>query len=154
VRTAQLILLTSMVAACTSGSPTPQQTQPISGASGSATPQQTQPISSRCQEAQPALVSAISTGLDTGLSLRNAKVVKSNDFDNAYFFAADLQGSGLEGPSDVALWVTNRLDGTGSVYAVDAVANEFSDWGDGRTTDSHFSSSDDGADEAKACAAD
>jgi len=44
-------------------------------------------------------------------------------------------------------------DGTGSVFAVDAVANEFSDWGDGRTTDAQFSSSGDAADDANACAA-
>jgi hypothetical protein len=34
---------------------------------------------------------------------------------------------------------------------VDAVANEFSDWGDARTTDAMMSMEDDGAEESKDC---
>jgi hypothetical protein len=38
-----------------------------------------------------------------------------------------------------------------SIYAVDEVAKEFSDWGDGGQTDAGFSINDDGAQEARAC---
>ena len=146
MRITRLLALAALVAAC--------------GGAGGGAPSPTQPPTSRCQDAQQALVSAVSTGLDAGqtipstsqLSLRNAKVVKSSDFESAYFFAADLQGVGLEGSNEIGLWVSNKVDGTGSVYAVDAVANEFSVWEDGRTTEAAFSSSDDGAAEAKACA--
>ncbi len=85
-----------------------------------------------------------------GGSLRSAQVVRSADFNSAYFVAADIQGAGLEGPHDIGVWVTNRLDGRGA-FSVNGHANEFSDWGDGGQTDAAFSMSDDGASEAEDC---
>jgi hypothetical protein len=124
-----------------------------SGCGGSTTSQPTSsPAASRCSPASPALVNAISTGLQERLTLRNARVVRSSDFDQAYFIAADLDGPGLDGDADIATWVSNRSDGTGSVYSVGAVAAEFSDWGRGEETDAGFALSDDGASEAGACA--
>ncbi len=48
--------------------------------------------------------------------------------------------------------VTNDLNGGGLIYSVDAVAEEFSDWGPGGQTDAGFSMSDDGAQESVDCA--
>jgi len=109
---------------------------------------------SRCEPVDDALVSAISDGLtiDGGGSLRNAQAVRSDDFESAYFVAADVQAAGLEGANDIGIWVTNDLAAPTSIYAVDEVAQEFSDWGDGGQTDARFSASDDGAQAARGCA--
>lgn len=108
----------------------------------------------RCQAVPQPTIAWIANGLTVtgGGSLRFVRAVKSKDFNSIYFVTADLQGSGLEGKSDLATWVVNRLDGDSRVtYSVDAVAKEFSDWGDGGKTDSHFSMSDDGAQESQGC---
>jgi hypothetical protein len=114
-----------------------------------------QPIeeeANRCESVDDALVSAISEGLTVeGGTLRNVMAARSEDFENAYFVAADIQADGLEGSNDIGIWVTNDLDAPSSVYAVDEVAQEFSDWGDGGQTDAGFSTSDDGAQEARRC---
>lgn len=108
----------------------------------------------RCKPVNGALVSAISEGptVDGVGGLRNAQAVQSDDFESAYFVAADLQGEGLEGANDIGVWVTNDLQAPSSVYAVDEVAKEFSDWGDGGQTEAGFSINDDGAQEARGCA--
>lgn len=107
-----------------------------------------EPESSRCARASAALVSAIETGLTVtgGGSLSNAFVVKSDDFENASFVAAQIEGEGMD--DTVGVWSTNDPDGGGSILSADAFAAEFSDWGDGPG----FSSSDDGFSEARECA--
>lgn len=109
---------------------------------------------SRCETAPAALVQAISTGLTItgGGSIRNAKAVKSAAFEKVWFVSADLEGSGLEGSDDIATWATNGLNGVGMIFAVGAVANEFSDWGDGGTAGAKLSLSDDGAQASIDCA--
>lgn len=111
-------------------------------------------VSGRCLTVGQAGIGALSTGLTItgGGSVRGVRAVKSKDFKNAYFVAGDLQGNGLEGSDDVGVWVANAIDGTAGFLTVDAVAKEFSDWGDGTTTDWHFSMGDDGASEARDCA--
>ena len=37
--------------------------------------------------------------------------------------------AGLEGPGDVGVWAVGGLDGAGPIYAINAVAQEFSEWG-------------------------
>lgn len=108
---------------------------------------------SRCSPASPALVDTVAEGLTVtgGGSLKGAYVVKSNDFNKAYFVAANIVGQGLSG-QDTGVWVTNSESGQGSVYAVNAFAKEFSDRGDGGQTDAGFSMNDDGAREVEACA--
>lgn len=108
---------------------------------------------SRCEPVDNVLIGAIGEGLtvDGGGSLRNVQAVQSGDFESAYFVVADLQGEGLEGANDIGIWVTNDLAAPTSIYAVDEMAKEFSDWGDGGQTDAGFSTSDDGAQEAKEC---
>jgi hypothetical protein len=68
--------------------------------------------------------------------------------------AGDLEGPGLDGNDHIALWATNRTSATGlgAVFSVDAVANEFSTWTDGRKPSAELSISEDGAQDAKKCA--
>jgi hypothetical protein len=137
MRNATTVLLALIVAGCSN-----------SGGGGGTT------SSNRCRVAPAALVSAISSGLTItgGGSLRNAKAVKSTAFEKVWFVSANLEGSGLEGADDIATWATNDLAGAGSIFAVDAVANEFSEWADGRTTDARFSLSGDGVQASRDCA--
>jgi hypothetical protein len=104
--------------------------------------------SSRCEPASAALVSAIEAGLTVtgGGSLSNAFIVRSGDFENVYFVAAQIEGEGMGGA--VGVWATNGPNGDGSIFSADAFAAEFSDWGDGPG----FNLSDDGLAEARDCA--
>jgi hypothetical protein len=112
--------------------------------------------SARCENVPQALVDAMEEGLEVtggGGTLTNAKAVKSNDFERVYFISADIDGPGLEGPDDIGTWAKSgplRV-GEGLILAVDGVANEFSDWGDGRKTDAMLSMDNDGAEESKDC---
>jgi hypothetical protein len=135
-------LLALLVAAC-GGTSTPTTNAPR------ATPRATpRPLVSRCNPASAALLSRIEQGLTVygGGSLANGQTVKSRDFESVYFVAADIQGEGVE----VGVWATNSLT-SGLTYSVNALAKEFSDWGDGGATDARLSMSDDGAAEAEAC---
>jgi hypothetical protein len=107
----------------------------------------------RCSPASPALLSAISQGLTVqgGGTLQAGYTVKSADYEKVWMVAAEINGAGMDGVGDVGLWATNDLNGAGMIFAVDGMANEFSDWADGRATDAQLSISDDGASEAKEC---
>jgi len=127
----------------------------VAGCSNSGGGEGDRTTNNRCQPAPAVLVNAISSSLTItgGGSMRSANAVKSADFEKVWFVSADLEGSGLEGGGDIATWATNDLTGSGSIFAVDAVANEFSQWADGRTTDARFSLSDDGVQASRDCAA-
>jgi hypothetical protein len=118
-----------------------------------ATTPQTEP--SRCEKVSSVVLNAIAEGLTVSGSgtLRGGYAVKSNDFSKVYMVAADIQGTGMEGNGEVGVWATNSLDGNGSIFAVDGLAKEFSDWGHGDTTDANITLSSDGVSEAKECAA-
>jgi hypothetical protein len=114
----------------------------------------------RCRNVPKSLVDAIEAGLTVtgGGTLTNVKAVKSTDFKRVYFISADIEGSGMEEPNsdDIGTWVKSgplRVGG-GLILAVDATANEFSDWGDGRKTDAQLSMEDEGAEESKDCVKD
>jgi hypothetical protein len=109
---------------------------------------------SSCERASRKLLNAIASGLevDGGGRLRNGFVVRSGDFEKVYMVAADIQGPGLEGGDDIGVWTTNSPQAEGVIYAVDAVAQEFSDWGDADQTDAAITQSADGVDEARSCA--
>ena len=110
--------------------------------------------STRCKPASRAKLDDITSGLtvDKG-QLRNGVVVRSNDFESVFFIAAELDAPGLEGAGDIGVWASNRADGSeGTIFAVDGIANEFSEWPDGRRTDAEMSIANDGADEARSCA--
>jgi hypothetical protein len=121
-------------------------------------PQATAPattVTGRCEKVSSAVLNAIAEGLTVtgGGTLRNGYAVKSDDFSKVYMVAADIQGTGMEGDSEVGVWATNSLDGAGLILAVDGLAKEFSDWGHGDTTDANITLSSDGVSEAKDCAA-
>jgi hypothetical protein len=103
-------------------------------------------------------VKGIESGLTVtgGGSLKNARAVRSQDFKRVYFVSAEIDGPGLEGSGDIGTWAKSgplRV-GRGLILAVDSVANEFSDWGDGRTTDAQLSMSNNGAEESQKCVED
>ena len=104
--------------------------------------------SARCLNVSGAKLNDIEQGLEPGLSLRNGQAVRSDDYEQVYMIAADIQGPGLEGSDDVGVWSSNSLRANqGLVFAVDAVAREFTNWG--RLPNS--SSTDHGVREAKRC---
>lgn len=108
-----------------------------------------------CEDATAVAV-AIAEGLTVtgGGMLRDAQAVRSGDFSSVYFIAAEIDGPGIDGDGQIGVWASNSLTpGMGLIYSVNAVANEFSDWGDGGATDAEFSASDDGAEEAVVCVA-
>lgn len=110
-------------------------------------------VASRCEVPGRQLVDLLSGALTVkgGGSLRFAAAVRSRDYESVYFVAADVQGPGIDGPNDVAVWATTRLDGSGTFLSVDAVAKGFSSLPDASKTDAHLSLSDDGVDEARKC---
>lgn len=119
------------------------------GARGNGTVEVVEPIA--CLDVSPALVEAIESGLNVtgGGSIGRAAAVRSGAHQNAFYVAAEIRGAGIDGT--IGVWATNNLDAQGMLYSVDGYANEFSDWGDGRTTDAAFSMSDPGAREARTC---
>jgi hypothetical protein len=138
-----LVLLASVAVACGGGGSGEQ----------AATPPLPPSRDARCVNVPASVVRAIATGLtvEGGGSLRFAQAVKSSDFASVYFVSADIQGSGLEGSDDVGTWATNRLALGGLIFAVDGVAQEFSDWGHGDTTDADMTMADDGGDLSTEC---
>jgi hypothetical protein len=114
--------------------------------------------SSRCKLVPPALTKAIESGLTVtgGGTLVHARAVKSGDFKRVHFISAEINGPGMTGPGEIGTWAKSgplRVGG-GLILSVDSLANEFSDWGDGRKTDAHLSMDDDGAQESHDCVAD
>jgi hypothetical protein len=92
---------------------------------------------------------AIGTGLEDGFSLTQAAAVKSPDFAKVYFIAGRLKGPGVD---QRAVWASNSLTpGGGVIMAVDAMAQEFSDWGDADSTDAQISKVDPSVRRARAC---
>jgi hypothetical protein len=86
-----------------------------------------------------------------GATLSNGKAVPSADYEEAYFVAAKLEGPRVD-TGQVGLWVTNDLNDVRWLYSVNDAANRYTNWGDARYGNPRFSTSDDGAKEALACA--
>jgi hypothetical protein len=63
--------------------------------------------------------------------------------------AAEIQGSGMD--DEVAVWFTNRLDGSGMIFSVDNMAQAFSVFPDAGRTDAEATMSDPGARESLTC---
>lgn len=126
-------------------------------ASPEATPE---PLHEECVAVPEPLLDWISEGIlpETEAELPFAWMVKSDDFENVWFVAGDLDGPELDDPDNIALWATNgpAEDGTyedgdgGLVLSVDGYAKEFTDWFDAETRD--VSRDDDGADTVLECA--
>lgn len=110
----------------------------------------------RCLDVPAATLKAIEAGLkvDGGgtLDATTAKAVQSKDFKKAFFVAAAIRGAGMGDAGQVGVWTTNDLaGGQGMIYAVNAMAVEFSGWGDGSKTKAAFSMTSDGASDAALC---
>lgn len=83
-------------------------------------------VKSRCIDVPTDLVKRIESGLNTkGITLRNAKAVKSNDYKSTYFISADMQGSGFERKDDIVTFSVNSLEGSTMILSVNYVAKEF-----------------------------
>ena len=101
----------------------------------------------KCEEVSSDVVRAIEVSLtaDGGGSVSDAAAVRSEDFDEVWMVAAQIEAAGFEGQAGV--WATNNLNGIGSIFAADGIAQEFSDFGEGPG----FSAADDGVAEALEC---
>jgi hypothetical protein len=120
-------LLSSILAGCGTAQQLEEATQPT-----------------RCQTVPSAAIEAIETGLENGLSLRDAFAVRSRDYKRVFMVSADIQGPGFEGTDDVATWGLNQLAQPQSVFSAENLAEEFSDWGplpDGSPADDGISES-------------
>ena len=111
---------------------------------------------SRCEKPSKVLVATIASDLQTNGegSLRHAYAVRSNDFEKAWFLAADIQAPGIESEGDIGVWSVNAIDDSHpNIIAANAVAREFTTWGTaGNFSERTFSSSNDGFEEARKCA--
>ena len=102
---------------------------------------------SRCSPASVAVFETISEGLDTGLSLIDAAIVKSEDYTSAYFVSARIVGASGE---PIATWVVTDPEEVGDlVFSVTEPAKRNSDFS---TANNSFSGSDDGVAESQECA--
>ena len=107
----------------------------------------------RCASVPQVAIDALEEGLTvvSGSHLSRAATVKSRDYMSAHSVSAEIDGPGIEGTGDIGTWVTDQLDGRSGFFAVNSVANVFSDWGDGRRISVAFSMSNDGARESRDC---
>jgi hypothetical protein len=112
----------------------------------------------RCETVTNTVLGQIAEGLTVtgGGSLRDGSAVRSGDYERVWFIAAEIDGTGIEGDGEVGVWASNTDPSTTNVldvhliYAVNSVAQEFSDWG--ADADPGLSMGDDGAADAEACA--
>ena len=108
-------------------------------------------MSVECLTPSSRLLRDIASGLTVagGGSLGASGAVKSGAHANAFFVTARINGPGMDG--DVGVWATTRLDGSGMIFAVDAIARAFSVFPDGGRTQAAFSMSDPGAQQSRGC---
>lgn len=107
--------------------------------------------SARCVEVSAAKLSEIESKLTIigGGSLKDGRAVKSEDFDNIYFIAAEIEGPGFYENGQFGLWAAESLEpGQGKIYSVNTRAKAHSDWPD---ADASITQRSDGAEEAMAC---
>jgi hypothetical protein len=117
------------------------------------------PVHEECIVVEATTIDWISEGFLTGTSaeIGDAWAVKSDDFENVWFVAADLEGM-AESVDSLAVWGTNAISedgtdhGTGLVISVNEVAENVTDWPKHDETDAVLSMEDHGADLALDCA--
>ena len=135
--------------------PTPSNTQSVTPQPATAPPSSTPVVpASRCVAVSQKKLNRIADLLTVsgGGSITDGFAVRSNDFERLWFIAARINGPQM-GSNTIGIWATNTLKAvTGGVFAVDAFAEQFSDWVVGSTTDAQISQFDDGAQEAARCA--
>jgi hypothetical protein len=106
----------------------------------------------RCIDIDKDFLKRIEYGTNTtGLTISNAKAVKSNEFNpDVFFVSAEMDGPGLEGLGGVAVFAVFNLSNS-MIMSVNATANEFFDWADGRKSKLELSIVDDGVRESMKC---
>lgn len=134
-----------------SGSNAPNAAADESSSSVTAT---TGDASTSCITVSRSLLDDLEHGLTVtgGGSLRDGVAVRSQDHENVWYLAAEIDGEGMNESGDVGVWATSRNPTTNSpglLFAVDAFAQEFSDWGSGPPET--FSSGDRGVRSARDC---
>jgi len=105
----------------------------------------------RCESPSRRLLNNIASGLEVsgGGTIGRGGAVRSGAHSNGYFVAAEIQGAGMD--DQVAVWFTNRLDGSGMLFSVDNMAQEFSVFPDAGRTVAEATMSDPGARESRTC---
>lgn len=115
----------------------------------------------RCEDVDANAIDWLMSGLnpDLGITLRGVQAVRSDDFEQVYFVAAEIDGPGFEGDGQIAVWAMNRIDEEVNVTvgALTLTVNDESvaingDWFHGADTDAQTSMSDDGAELSIECA--
>lgn len=107
---------------------------------------------SRCRNVSSAVIESAAQGINTDdVTIKSHNAIKSDDFDDVFFVAVELDGPGLEGDGDIAVLSTNNSNEPGTFMAVNSVAQEFFDFPAGDSTDAKVTMSDDGAKQAEEC---
>lgn len=110
----------------------------------------------RCIPASIAQINVIQSGIkdiQNSNNIQTAWAVKSNDYENVWFIAAQIVGPGIEPGQVIGLWATSgNPDNPGMILSANPFAVEFSSYPDGSRTDAQISQFDDGAQEALLCA--
>lgn len=78
------------------------------------------------------VASAIEEGLTVsgeGSISKAAALPVANPGFFSYVVAGEIDGSGMEGDGEVGIWAVAKLDGGGTIIAVNGLAREFSVWG-------------------------
>jgi hypothetical protein len=103
------------------------------------------------------LFEAINSGvqdIQESNSILKASAYKAPDRANVWFIAAEIQGPGIGSGVAIGVWASSygvEDDGTGSLFSVDGIANEFSSWGSTEGTSFEISRFEDGVQESRDC---
>jgi hypothetical protein len=110
-----------------------------------------------CEEVPEPIVDLLEEELSVEggwLVKETARMFKSDDFQNIYFIAAEVQGKGKGGNGDIGLWAANSLDvGMGMVLSVNTEALEVSKWPNGKKSQMRLSNKNKGARKSMRCVA-
>lgn len=107
-----------------------------------------------CLTTEPALLQNIAAGAQAGTGLKmtgRAKAVRSPDHVNVFLVAAEFTATGV--PTQVGVWATNRLDGSGTFMSVDGLAKQFTSWPDAANTGAKISAGAPAVSAARSCLA-
>lgn len=98
----------------------------LAGCGGSAT--------TDCEPVPRTTLDAIEDGLTVqgGGSLSTGRAKEGTDW---WYVAAEIDGPGLEEDGDIGVWAMPAPDEPGPIFAAEAFAREFSDWGTAGTAE-------------------
>ncbi len=110
----------------------------------------------RCVQATNKQAGYIRTGVKGGGQFNditgNVWAVKSNDFENLWFIAAQMTGPGLQPEEAIGVWaILGHIESPYLILSIDGFAKSFSSYPDGATSNPQISMSNDGAQVAKDC---